>query len=246
MSSKPPVKDNGYIAVCPHRTGSTFLAEYIKNLYGGNGAFEFLLDWWILNEDGSHTYDKTISPSSVSSHTLLKKLDYLEQKKLRNEHFPIKIIPNSIRGCGRVIENRLTNYLKDYKILTIARNPWDSFMSFLYQTKTNWELSHKRINDPKFERKNIYYEIKEYDILQYATIWWYDIKFICEIEPYHVFNYEDLNTKTLNDFFGKEIKSSMLPLDINYKEHIINYDEARAMFDKYFSGWETALYMMKN
>lgn len=235
-----------YRAVCFHRTGSTFLTEYVNKFYGtkAHTPFEFLLDSYILHTDGTITRGGPAEQHGCSLDRVLKKLDYLEQTKLRNENFPIKIIPSSTAELG--IEKRLTNYLKGYKIITIARNPWDSFMSFTHQTKTKWRRAHNWVGSPEFQFENIRYEIDESDVMYYAFQWWYNIKFLCELELHHVFNYEDLNTETLNKFFGKEVETNMLPLDINYKECIVNYDEAYTMFNKHFSGWETALYMMRN
>jgi len=235
-----------YRVVCTHRTGSTFLASYIEKFYSTKSQFEFLLARHILHDNGTITADITRDhrpPYRPPLADVLKKLDFLDKKKFHNEQFPVKIIPNTTAELG--IENRLTKYLKGYKILTIARNPWDSFMSMQYQRETNWEVTHNKraFNSVKYN-KDIRYTIKEKDIIWYATKWWYDIKFISNLEPYHVFDYEELNTETLNKFFGKHIQTPHRPLGIDYKELVLNYDEAYTIFNNHFAGWESALYIM--
>tara|TARA_B110000208_G_scaffold164334_2_gene201809 strand:+ start:120 stop:854 length:735 start_codon:yes stop_codon:yes gene_type:complete len=232
-----------YRVVCMQRTGSTFLTNYIKKFYNVKSEFEFLLDSHVLHNDGTLTYDKSLRYTGASLDRVLKKLDYLDETKLSEFNFQLKIIPNSTMKLG--IENRLTNYLKGYKILTIARNPWDSFMSMQYQRETNWEVTHNKraFNSVKYN-KDVRYTIKEKDIIWYATKWWYDIKFISSLEPYHVFDYEDLSAESLNKFFGKHIHPSHWPLGIDYKELVLNYDEAYTIFNNHFAGWESALYIM--
>lgn len=232
-----------YRVVCTHRTGSTFLTSYIEKFYSAKSQFEFLLPRHILHDNGTITTNIACDQDKPSSGDVLKKLDFLDKKKFHNENFQVKIIPNTTAELG--IENRLTNYLKGYKILTIARNPWDSFMSTQYQRETNWEVTHNKraFNSVKYN-KDIRYTIKEKDIIWYATKWWYDIKFISSLEPYHVFDYEDLSAESLNKFFGKHIHPSHWPLGIDYKELVLNYDEAYTIFNNHFAGWESALYIM--
>ena len=229
-----------YRLVCTHRTGSTFLTNYIEKFYSVKSEYEFLLDRHILHDDGTITNNNTAAPNGLSIGAVLKKLDYLEATKLGGVNFQVKIIPNMTAEFG--IENRLTNYLKGYKILTIARNPWDSFMSLSYQQKTNWEVTHNRHEG--IQPRKIHYRIEKKDIIDYAASWWYDIKFISNLEPYHVFDYEDLNTEVLNKFFDKQIETDHWPLGIDYKELVLNYDEAYTIFNKYFAGWQSALYIM--
>lgn len=228
-----------YRVVCMQRTGSTFLTNYMQKFYNVKSEFEFLLDSHVLHNDGTLTYDKSLRYTGASLDRVLKKLDYLDETKLSELNFQLKIIPNSTMELG--IENRLTNYLKGYKILTIARNPWDSFMSIQYQKETNWEYAHNVHQG--IEPRKIHYTIKEKDIIRYAINWWYDVKFISNLEP-HVFDYEDLSAESLNEFFGKQVKPDHWPLGIDYKELILNYDEAYTIFNKHFAGWESALYIM--
>jgi hypothetical protein len=115
-------------------------------------------------------------------------------------------------------------------------------MSLSYQQKTNWEVTHNRHEG--IQPRKIHYRIEKKDIIDYAASWWYDIKFISNLEPYHVFDYEDLNTEVLNKFFDKQIETDHWPLGIDYKELDLNYDEAYTIFNKYFAGWQSALYIM--
>lgn len=231
-----------YCVVCTHRTGSTFLTRYMQSFYGIENPFELLLARHILHDNGTITSDYSNDQVKPRLEDVLKKLDFLDKKKLSNNNFQVKIIPNSTIDLG--IEDRLTNYLKGYKILTIARNPWDSFMSMQYQRETNWEVTHNKLSRNTVKPKDIRYSISEKDIIWYATKWWYDIKFISNLEPYHVFNYEDLNTESLNKFFGKQIIETEWALGIDYKELVLNYDEAYTEFSKHLVGWESALYIM--
>ena len=96
-----------YRLVCTHRTGSTFLTNYIEKFYNVKSEYEFLLDRHILHDDGTITNNNTAAPNGLSIGALLKKLDYLEATKLGGVNFQVKIIPNMTAKFG--IENRLTN-----------------------------------------------------------------------------------------------------------------------------------------
>lgn len=202
-----------YQVVASHRTGSTLLNDYALHYYDRIGFHELFL------EDPSYKF--------VSHMTTEEKFEFLEYYKKQNIHFTFKTFPYKIiyEGYGE----RLYDFLKDYKILTIDRNPWDAFLSQSYQEYCGWATSH-RWPGVDFVEVNSF-EIDITKIRHFCTKWKIDFNFIKRLNPYNTFKYEDLTINNLQKYFNTNYESRIRPSNINYESLAINLKEAREIFD---------------
>lgn len=210
---------------------------YERNNEFGNS--EFFLDRHVLNRDNTHSVN--FNTREVTLENVIRKFEYLENLKSRGIYYPIKIIPKNVIHFGDEIENRFKLYLKDFKVLTILRNPFDSYLSRSFQDSIDWKVSHNKKDSGYSELKPTQFSpliTPENFIKQ----WLNESRFIFDINPHHIFKYEDINTKYLNNYFGFTINNSMKPMNINYKNLVINYnkvyDDFHFVLERKMKNWK--------
>ena len=202
-----------YQVVASHRTGSSLLNDYALDYHDRVGFHEVFLD----------------GPSyKFMAHlTIEEKFEFLEYYKKQDIHFTTKIFPYEIISKG--YEERLFDYLKGYKILTIKRNPWDAFLSHSYQDFCGWKTSHRREGDDFIELQS--FEIGLYKIKHFCKKWKTDFNFVQRLDIHHTFNYNDLTINNLKKYFNTTYDSPAKPSNINYEKIAINYRKAKELFD---------------
>lgn len=210
-----------YCVVAMQRTGSSLLNEYVYQANDRFGSYEFFLDKEVLHSDGAHSLDHNLT--TITLENVLRKFDYLEDLKSKDVYFPIKVIPKHVIKFGDEIENRLKDYLNDFKILTILRNPFDTYLSQSFQESIAWKVPHNK-NGLDYDKLNPTPFYSNIDIEYFISVWLNESRFIFETEPYHVFKYEDINIEHLNNYFNISLNPSLKPMNIDYKSLLINYD----------------------
>lgn len=202
-----------YQVVASHRTGSTLLNDYALHNHNRFGFHELFLD----------------EPSSklLENLTTEEKFDFLEYYKKQDIHFTTKIFPYKVISEG--YEDRLFDYLKDYKILTIDRDPWDAFLSHSYQDACNWKSTHRWPGINFIELNS--FHIKIYKLKHFCNKWKTDFNFIKRLDVHHTFLYEDLTINNLKKYFNTNYESPVRPSNLDYKSLAINYNEAKELFD---------------
>jgi hypothetical protein len=151
------------------------------------------------------------------------KIDFL--KRYPNQ-YSFKFIPYTIPEEHRPA---VLEYLNGCNLLTIRRDPFDMFLSFMYQEKTGWKEVHG-VTKSRINRL----EINLKDIKDFLDLWDLNRNFINDCKIYHTFDYEDLD-RQLFDFFKVEnlypgIKK-MEPMQIDYKALVIDYELIKEEFD---------------
>jgi len=164
-----------------------------------------------------------------SSEEYEKKFSYLEKEKQQNKHYCIKVHTGQIRDIQRTID-----YFKDYHVYVTERDPWDTFLSYMFCDLTNWEGPHK-FSDNTFgrwtkqgkqianiETTNFVLTITENDIKSHVGIYKRDMELIKTITSnvsHTTFNYNSLpeynHTK---------------PLGIDYESHVPDVQKYKTMF----------------
>jgi len=164
-----------------------------------------------------------------SSEEYEKKFSYLEKEKQQNKHYCIKVHTGQIRDIQRTID-----YFKDYHVYVTERDPWDTFLSYMFCDLTNWEGPHK-FSDNTFgrwtkqgkqianiETTNFVLTITENDIKSHVGIYKRDMELIKTITSnvsHTTFNYNSLpeynHTK---------------PLGIDYESHVSDVQKYKIMF----------------
>ena len=204
-----------YQVVASHRTGSTLLNWFCINDNDGLGFPEFFLD-------PSYTHLSYIDKMSIE-----EKFEFLEYYKNKDVHFSTKIFPRRIIKQG--YESRLKNYLDGYKILTIKRDPFDSFLSNQYQDSTDWKYAHRNNDSLSLPLKD--FEIDLDKIKTFQKRWKTDHGFIEQLDVYKRFDYDDLTVSNLQRYFKTDYDPNLRPININYRKLIINFDEVKEVFD---------------
>ena len=219
-----------YQIVGMQRTKTTLLSFYLREYYQKIGIENyseiFLSDYYVDN-------DKIlIKPIRTFSHDnkyeINSKLDFLESNIQRNVHYHFKVFPAKIKDKKQI--ERLTNILNNYKIITIDRNPFDSLLSYLYQQHTYWSHSHRSKNTKLFKDRfvadtsDISCWIKDYKDYK---------KFLTKLNYIIALDYDDVNREKIQKLLGcKLIKPDVYePMNIDYKDIIINIDEIKHTFD---------------
>jgi hypothetical protein len=221
-----------YVVVGHQRTGTTYLMDYVRaqsNFNKVKFTNEFFLDRNYLSLNGDWNTLKIETPTKKQ---IERKFNYFEILKEENMCHPFKVIPYKIILDG--YEKRLYDLLNGFKLLTIERNPFDTFLSWVYQNKTNWIHSHKHINeDLKLEKNsfdvdilNINYYLKRYEI---------EKKFISKLNLFHTFKYEELTEENLKIFFNIKNASKKIPMDIDYRSCIKNIDFVEKKFKEIYN-----------
>jgi hypothetical protein len=219
-----------YVVVGHRRTGTTYLMDYVcaqSNFNKVESINEFFLDRNYLSLNGDWNTLKIETPTKKQ---IERKFNYFEILKEENMCHPFKVIPYKIILDG--YEKRLYDLLNGFKLLTIRRDPFDSFLSYIYQNRTNWKNTHRRLFRTQHieEFKFIIYEP---EIDHYINQYKIKKNFINKLDIFHTFEYEDLTPKNLSSFFNiKKNKENYLPMNIDYRRLIINLEDIEKKFRK--------------
>jgi hypothetical protein len=219
-----------YVVVGHKRTGTTYLMNYVYEHFDFkeyNFIAEFFLSRYYLDRNGSwHNLELEI----YDEEQINRKFNYFETLKDQNACHPFKIFPYNLIQHG--YEERLKELLSDFKILTIHRDPFDSFLSYSYQKRTNWENTHRRL----FKIQHIEefkFTICKSEIDRYINQYKMEKNFINNLDIFHTFEYEDITSKNLSLFFNIEKKKEIyLPMNIDYKKLLTNLEETEEKFRK--------------
>jgi hypothetical protein len=219
-----------YVVVGHKRTGTTYLMNYVYEAFGFkeyNFIAEFFLSSYYLDESGSwhnlglKIYDKK---------QIDRKFNYFETLKDQNACHPFKIFPYNLIQYG--YKERLKELLSGFKILTIQRDPFDSFLSYIYQNRLDWKNTHRRL----FRTQHIEefkFIIDEPEINHYINHYKVEKNFINNLDIFYTFEYEDITSKNLSLFFNIEKKKEIyLPMNIDYKKLLTNLEETEKKFRK--------------
>lgn len=213
-----------YQVVSSHRTGSTVVNDYALNYHDMFGFNELFLS--------------KPSPTTalfLKDYSIEEKFEFLEYYKSKDIHFTFKVFPYTLITQG--YEQRLFDYLKGYNILTIERNPWDSFLSSAYQEECNWKTAHRHPGVNEFVEL-VSFKINTSMIKHFCEKWRIDFGFIDKLNPHHIFKYEDLTIENLQRYFNSKHTTTLKPCNLNYKSLATNYDKAKELFyyEMYGSG----------
>ena len=170
-----------------------------------------------------------------------EKFKFLETGKEDNRHYCLKVRTGQIRDVPRII-----NYFKDYHVYIVDRNPWNSYLSYMFCELHNWNVTH-RFRDMDGEKvfgkwtkagrettdidtENFVLPINEDNLKQYVKVYKRDLELIEDIKyklpDYTVFDYDELDSFTEYRHTQKH--------DIDYEKHIpyALIDHYKTMFDK--------------
>jgi len=175
-----------------------------------------------------------------------EKFKFLEIEKDNGRHYCLKIQIGQIRDIPRVV-----NYFKDYHICITKRNPWDSYLSYMFCELHDWKISHKDLEgnwsswteekgkiNIEIDEDNFVLPVNEENIKKYIKSYKRDINVIEDMKPllsnYTVFDYDNLDLKVL---FDESITGYTVKNNIDYEAHIPFglVDHYKATFDKYLN-----------
>lgn len=209
-----------YQVIASPRTGSTILNRFAVE-DNGLGFSEF------FNEDVDINLDW--HKGLFKHYSIEEKLDYLEFYKAQDIHFSLKLFPHQVLISNPQVESRLIKFFDGYKNLTINRDPWDSFLSLMYQHYTNWEIPHKH-GDEQLE--TVEFTIDLTWVKEFVKIYKVNKNFVSKISVYKEFNYdEEISLPDLQKFFKTYFDPVMRKMQLDYKSKAINIKEAKEMFD---------------
>lgn len=207
------------------RSGSSYLHSYCRTHHITNNVNVITLGELFTNthyiSDNNIAYDRARPIDKID---VLAKINFLKKNPKK---YSFKIIPSTIPEEHRSI---VLEYLNECNLLTINRNPFDMFLSFVYQTKTGWTEVHGGTK-PLVNKLDIDLQ----DIDDFINLWDLNRKFINQCKIYHTFDYEDLD-KQLYDFFKVQnlypgIKK-MEPMQIDYKSLVTEFKSVKERFDE--------------
>ena len=151
--------------------------------------------------------------------------------KSNNIHISAKIMPAHVIQLG--FERELFQYLDGYPILTIDRDPFDTFLSWYYQDVTSWKICHIWPWTVK-PSCNIYIPIDLERAHDFIKTWHVHKAFLNKLinknNDVTVFNYCDITNEKLSAFFGTDYVASTAPMNINYNHLFSNIEEVREIF----------------
>jgi hypothetical protein len=203
-----------YQVVASHRTGSSLLNHYAIDHNDGFGFHELFLKPAITEMQG------------LRFASTKQKFEFLEYYKKQDIHFSIKVFPCRVITEG--YESRLLDYLDGYKILTINRNPFDTFLSCAYQSYTYWKNPHRLVEDNKF--MEVSFKIDCSFIGKFCDELKATNKFINKLDIHNTFEYAELTAPNLNKYFESKFKPFTSPCGVDYKNLATNYAEAKELF----------------
>ena len=209
-----------YQVIAGPRTGSCLLNSFALE-DNGLGFHEYFLEDIDIN---LNWHRKLFIKYSIE-----ERLEFLEYYKSKDIHFSFKFFPHQALEENPELENRFIDFFKDYKNLTIHRDPWESLLSLAYQHHTKWETSHN------WDHKGII-DLDEYEIdltLVQLFVKMYKINedFASKINVHKKFNYEEITIENLQKFFNTSFTPRSKPMGLDYKSKAINIKEAREIFD---------------
>jgi hypothetical protein len=209
-----------YQVVGHARTGSTVLNHFAVEHNDGIGFNEY------FNDGQTDKRTRGIFDNEVS---LYEKFKYLEYQMELGIHFSLKVFPVLVIKQG--YENSLYEYLSNYKILTIKRNPFDSFLSLKFQDSTKWKFPHRlKFKNYQFCEPEPF-SINRYEINGFIHSWKKNQDFIDKLNIYHTFDYDEITADNLYNFFGlSEYTWNGKKSNINYEEIVENIDEVKEIF----------------
>jgi len=241
-----------YQVVCHARTGSTFLCGSIDryNKKHNNdipSIYEFLnqTSRLIDNDEIVLRPDATIANAMNGSwNDLLDKLDFLIRQKEKGKHYSIKIIPYPIfckapnKDEWERVEKMLLNYLSGYNILTIKRDPYDTFLSYIYQANVDWLEPHgykkSSVESLKVEKRYFAGFFKSFIINQ---------NFMKKLNFYKTFDFDVFEYEIL-DYFNLEFKDETFQKLKNGLSNEIDYESLLSEEDIMFiNGFMSKNYM---
>jgi hypothetical protein len=212
-----------YQVVAKQRTGSTIVNLFALKHNNNFGFTEFFLGNHIIHTKVVHRISYVAPPDTD---LIEQKFYYLEKMKDQDVHFSLKVIPHNLLLLG--YEKRLISYLKDYNIVTINRDPFETFLSWSYQKATRWVTPH---NTKTLDPKEIYYNIKLIWIKEFIDRWTLESRFIDKLDA-TVIDYKDLSIKYLQNFFQTDFNVDFKPMGIQYRNYIRNISEVEHYFYK--------------
>lgn len=206
------------------RSGSSYIHSYCRSHHIINNENVITLGELFLS---THYIDNENIAYDHTGHTngmdVANKIEFLKRYPNR---YSFKFIPYTIPEEHRP---EVLEYLNTHNLLTVRRDPFDMFLSFMYQEKTGWQEVHG-VTKPRINKL----EINLKDIRNFLDLWDLNRNFINNCKIYHTFDYEDLG-RQLFDFFKVEnlypgIKK-MEPMQIDYKALVIQYEFIKEEFD---------------
>jgi hypothetical protein len=217
-----------YLVVSHQRTGSSLLHQYVMHKNDLFGFHDIFLD--SSNQLKYPANDKWYYDLSVE-----EKFNLLETCKKREIYIPWKCFPSQLLVDDltknfRYIE-RFRNLLSGYKLLTIDRDPWDTFLSHSYQDAINWETTHKFQDHSKKFIELDSFEIRISKIPYLCMKWKTTQEFIDSLDIYHTFRYNELTINNLKEYFQTDWDGWSVPNEIDYESIATNLKEAKEIFD---------------
>ena len=212
-----------YHTVAFSRSGSSYLHSFCRSYHIINNEKVitlgelFLSTHYIDNENIAYDHSGHINGMDVAN-----KIEFLKRYPNR---YSFKFIPYTIPEEHRP---EVLEYLNTHNLLTIRRDPFDMFLSHIYQEKTEWKEVHGATK-PLLNKLVI--NLK--DIKDFLDLWNLNKNFIDSCNIHHTFEYEDLD-RQLFDFFKVEnlypgIKK-MEPMQIDYKSLLVDYELIKETF----------------
>lgn len=210
-----------YQVIASPRTGSSILNQYALHDNDGFGFYEFFLDYIDM--------DRNWHRRLFYSYSIEEKLEFLEYYKSVDIHFSLKFFPSQVLFKRPDLEQRFIKYFNGYKNLTIERDPWESFLSYSYQSHINWETSHNCKNIEVIDLNE--YKINLQLIPEYVKIYKVNRDFTFKIDIDKTFKYKEITIDSLQNFFNTDFDPGSRHMNLDYIAKAINIKEAREMFD---------------
>jgi hypothetical protein len=226
-----------FVVVGHQRTGTTYLMNFVnekEQFKEVKFTTEFFLGRNYLDNEAVWIKDliKDYYLNTYDKKQIERKFNYFEILKEEGRLHPFKVIPFELIKNG--YEKRLHELLDGIEILTIDRDPFDSFLSYMYQRKTNWANSHRFINR-KQNIEEVTFNADTSDIESYLKIYKVEKDFISSLNIFHRFEYEELTPENMKNFFGiKNKKDIYVPMNINYRQLITNIDFVENKFKELY------------
>ena len=211
--------------LCSHRHGSNLYCNYTKSKHD--------LKFVRVYDSGPGKFGDRSSFFSMEykidgSNDIKYKLDYLKYKKTQGVHYFMKIFPEIFyESHSYDILNNLLEYINDYEVHILNRNPWDVFLSYSYQSLQQFKIAH-RLRDTKNNLAPVETEFLITDDLLSHWLQKYSeykssVKWLCDngTFKYKVIDY---------DMFKDIQVFKTLPMGLDYKKLCLNYDEVKNKF----------------
>jgi hypothetical protein len=139
-----------YQLVSEPRTGSSILSSYLRYYYKLKkipAITELFLNRYTIKNnsllDNKELWDKLIIDESYD--IIKSKIDFLEFNAQKNIHYHFKFFPSAI--IYEDLRKRMCDFLNQYDVITIDRNPYEIFLSTAYQDNISWKHTHRNKNE---------------------------------------------------------------------------------------------------